>query len=68
MPINMQDGYRTSIRLDQKIKSAYHIIIKTQKRTKKRRNIKRSKGNVAGNIQTQTYQNYTQPLNRDSKS
>ena len=30
MPINMQEAYRTSIKLDQEIKSFCHIIIKTQ--------------------------------------
>jgi hypothetical protein len=30
MPIKIQESYRTSISLDQKRKSSYHIIIKTQ--------------------------------------
>ena len=40
MPINMQEAYRTPNRLDQKINSSYHIIIKTPKAQNKKRLLK----------------------------
>ena len=48
IPINIQEAYRTPIRLDQKRKSSYHIIIKTQNLQNKERILKaeREKGQV----------------------
>jgi hypothetical protein len=44
MPINIQEAYRTSIRLVQKRKSSHHIIIKTQNLQTKERKLSRAKG------------------------
>jgi hypothetical protein len=41
---SIQEAYRTSIRIDQKRNSSCNIIIKTQKSTEQRKNIKSSKG------------------------
>jgi hypothetical protein len=48
MPMNIQEAYRTSNRLDQKINSSRHIIIRTKKALKKDRILKavRGKGQV----------------------
>jgi hypothetical protein len=49
MPMNIQDAYRTPNRLDQKINSSNHIIIKAQNTLNKERFLKavRKKGQVA---------------------
>jgi hypothetical protein len=44
MHVNIQEAYRTPNRLDQKRNSSCHIIVKTRKCTKQRKNIKSSKG------------------------
>jgi hypothetical protein len=46
IPMNIQGPYRTPNRLDGKRNSPHHIIIKTKKCTKQRKNIKSSKGKV----------------------
>ena len=48
MPMNMQEAYRTSNRLDQKRNSSHHIIIKTSNAQNKERILKavRGKGQV----------------------
>jgi len=56
MPINIQEVYRTPIRLNQKRKFSSHIIIKTKNLKNK---VATGKGGKPGNIQRQTYQNYT---------
>jgi hypothetical protein len=40
MPMNMQEAYRTSNRLDQKRNSSHHIIIKTSNAQNKERILK----------------------------
>lgn len=45
---NIKEANRTPIRLDQKRKSSYHIIIKT-KSAEQRKNIKSSKGKMSSN-------------------
>jgi hypothetical protein len=48
MPINIQEAYRTPTKLDQKRKSYWHIIIKTQNLQNKEKIVKvvRGKGQV----------------------
>jgi hypothetical protein len=60
MPKNMQEAYRTPNRLDQKRNSSCHIIIKTPNALNIERILKAVKR--LGNIQRQTYQNYTRLL------
>jgi len=50
MPINIQEAYRTLNRLGQKRNSSHHIIVKTPKAKKQRKNIKSSKGKRSSNI------------------
>jgi hypothetical protein len=50
MPINIQEAYGTPNRLDQKRSSPCHIIVKTPKCTKQRKNIRSSKGKRSNNI------------------
>jgi hypothetical protein len=49
IPVNIQEAYRTPIRLDQKRKSSSHVIIKTPTLQKEERIIKaeRGKGQVS---------------------
>jgi hypothetical protein len=68
MPIKVQEVYRTPIRLHQKRKSFSHIITKTLNIQSKERILKNCKEKGSGNMQRQTYQNYTQLPNRDSQS
>jgi len=68
MPRNIEEAYRTPIGLDQKRKSSHHILIKTPNVQNKERKLKAAREKRTDNIQRQTYQNYTQLLNRDSKS
>jgi hypothetical protein len=50
MPMSIEEAYRTPNNLDQKRNSSCHIIIKTPKCTKQRKNIKGSKGKRSSNI------------------
>jgi uncharacterized surface protein with fasciclin (FAS1) repeats len=66
MPITTQEAYRTPNRLDQKRNSS-HQIIKMANAQNKEKILKavREKSQVT---YSQTYNNYTRLLNRDSKS
>jgi hypothetical protein len=69
MTINIQEAYRTPCRLDQKINSSCHVIVKNIKCIKQRMNIKSSKEKSSSNINRQIYQNYyTILLTRDYES
>jgi hypothetical protein len=57
--IDIQEAYRTPIILDHKKKFSGQIIIKTQNLQNKERILKAARGKRAGNIERQTYQNYT---------
>jgi hypothetical protein len=50
MSVNIQEAYRTPNRLDQKRNASRHIIIRTPKCTKQRKNITSSKGKRSSNI------------------
>ena len=50
IPMNIQEAYKSPNRLDQKINSSCHIIIKTSNAPKQRKNIKSSKAKRSSNI------------------
>jgi hypothetical protein len=50
MPMDIQEGYRTPNRLDQKRNSSCHIIIKTPNALNKERILKAVRGERSNNI------------------
>jgi hypothetical protein len=63
MPMNIQEGYRTPNRLDQKRNSSRHVIIRTTNSLNKEKILKTVRGKCQ--VTYQDYQNYTRFFTRD---